>query len=964
MLDIPKIATPSPLGQRLRSWLSLLSLGLALLLLVATYLLMSPPSTAGYSGAIPWGETSVLKRLTDLMSLNGAVATVRGVEIKDFAFHLAAALALLLFAGRALVSGLWPPDRRTVKGAWFLGQVFLVGWVLLSLASSLWSGAPGLSLGQAALYGLALAWAISLSWSLEGRDAPRLLGGYVVIAALGAALCVWYFYERNPFHRPGFPIGNPSALAACTLPAILIAGAVLVGWIWTSVRERGTPIRWYVVAAAIALVPLCWCFKLAGSRAAQVGLVAGVAGVLFLRAKRWVRWVVVVTVVVVSGLGAWYFSSGQQDFAMARGATIRVRLYAWRYAAILWSQQPVYGTGAGSYPHLVEALSVGDRVLDPAAFMGGEPIGHAHNELFEVFAEIGLVGGVTFVAGYLATLIAAAALLRESWSPQRRWLLYGLVAGIIALLADSMFGVGLRLPGVPAVFYTLLGTLWALCRSVSKRPVEAGTRMETWLRRMILRRYGLTAASLALAVVAGWLALRDWRGARYEQAADVALRAGEYKVALAYASVAERRLLDPVRKLMANKRAVDCEFARARVAYGQAMAALEQYPATQPASVPASGPDAQVQERLRRAIERCRAAADAAVALNRRAPNFGRTPAVGAQCAEMLAGLHSQAGNADEARAWRIHALQAWRSQRAFRPFDAQTLLALCRYPSLTGDYIGLLRDVLRNGFPPAEWHEALRTGGLAEDFEQTLTAMVRAVGPYDARTDLDTLILSRAPEMYRLSAAWQALHGAYERAASDAGRAAELYQPMRPRFPELYSVALAEQAEYAFQARPDEPRRAVALLREAIHALPAIQTQKYNQMVWPYRLRLVRFLLAAGEEAEAAEVLKPALADDVTVERAMADAYVDLAGMFMQRSPESRPAVEPWLRAALRLQPAHAEAWAWMIVLATEQGDAEAVRTALRDAEEAGVAEPDLEFLRNIALQQMPELFDETEDE
>ena len=33
--------------------------------------------------------------------------------------------------------------------------------------------APGLALGQAALYGLALAWAVSLAWTLEGRDIPR-----------------------------------------------------------------------------------------------------------------------------------------------------------------------------------------------------------------------------------------------------------------------------------------------------------------------------------------------------------------------------------------------------------------------------------------------------------------------------------------------------------------------------------------------------------------------------------------------------------------------------------------------------------------------------------------------------------------------------------------------------------------------------------------------------------------------
>ena len=122
MSEAPKITTGSPPGHRLRSLLSLLTLGLALLLLAATFFLMSPPRGESYPGAVAWREGSLLKHVVDLMSLYGSVATVRGVEIKDFAFHLATVAALLLLAGRALVSGLWPPERRTAKRAWFFNR--------------------------------------------------------------------------------------------------------------------------------------------------------------------------------------------------------------------------------------------------------------------------------------------------------------------------------------------------------------------------------------------------------------------------------------------------------------------------------------------------------------------------------------------------------------------------------------------------------------------------------------------------------------------------------------------------------------------------------------------------------------------------------------------------------------------------------------------------------------------------
>lgn len=920
MLDLPKIATPAPRGHRLRSLLSLLSLGLALVLLVGTFFLMSPPAGGSYPGAIPWRDGSLLKRVTDLMSLYGSVTTIRGVEIKDLAFHLTTTVALLLLAGRALVSALLPPDRRTAKGAWFLAQAFLGAWVLLSLASSRWSGEPDLSRGQAALYGLALAWAVALSWNLESRDVPRILRGYVIIAAVGAALCVWYFHERNPYHRPGFPIGNPSALAACTLPAILITGAVLFGTLWTSSRP-GHALKWSrAVAAAAALLPLCWCFKLAGSRAAWVGLFVGVGGVLFLRAKRWIRLTIVTVLVVLGGVGVWHFSSTTQEFAMARGATIRFRLYAWRYAALLWSQQPVTGKGAGQYPRLASGLSTGDRMLDPAAFMG-EMVEHAHNELFEIFAEIGLVGGVTFVGGFLATLAAASALLRTNLSPERRWLLMGLVAGVIALLADSMFGVGLRLPGVPAVFYTLLGALWAICRSISKLPAAEHAVTDTWLRNMVLRRYGLTAVSLAAALVAGWLALRNWTGVRHEYAAT---HAQDYQAGLANTQAAELHLLDPVRKLIASKHAVDWRFARAQAAYQQATAVIAQYEATRDEQPDDATAKAQVRAEFDTAVERCRTAGTAALKLNYRARNFGRTAAMVAQCAEMLTRLYQQAGDEERAATWRDRAEEAWTYQRLMRPFDIQTLLSLTRYPVPVGNYVELLRDALRNGFPPDQWYQALKAGEKAPNFEKTLTAIVQAVGPYDPQTDLDTLILSRAPEMYRLSAAWKSLQGNHDDAASDAAQAALFYRSMHPRFPELYSVALAEQAEYLFQARPDEPRRSIALLRQAIHALPVIQPQKYAAMVAPYRLRLVRFLIAAGEQTEAAEILQE----------------------------------------VLEHQPDNLQAWMLKTALAMESADAEAVRATLREAEAAGVRGADLEVLRGFVQPKMPELFDTPEDE
>lgn len=926
----PRITSGEPLGQVLRGALSLTSLGLATLLLLATFTLMSPPPGASYPDAIPWRPGSLLRSVTEALSLYGAVATVRGVEIKDFAFHLTTLAALVLLALRALVSALLPPQRRARKGVWFVGQCFLVGWVGVSLASSLWADDPALARGQAGSYGLTLAWALALGWNLEGRDVPRLLWAYLVVAVLGALLCLWYFYERNPYHNPGFPIGNPNSLAACIVPATLLAAAVGLGALLTALRERR--LSWQrPLVAATALLPLCWCLKLTGSLAATVGLTAGAIGLLWLRARRRVRWTVLVVLLILSAMSVGAIRYIQPDllhsFAMSRGPTIRFRLYAWRYAAVLWSQHPFGGVGAGQYPRLANGLSTWDRALDPAAFMG-ELVEHAHNELFEVFAEIGLLGGVTFVAGFLATLAGAAALLRADFSPQRRWLIVGLVAGMLALLADALFGVGPRLPGVPAVLGTLLGTLWAACRAAA--PGQPAENAAPDRRVVLLSRYGLGAGALLAAAATGFLALRNFSGVSHEFAAEVARREGRYQAALPHLRVAEAELLDPVRKLIAAKHAVDCRFANARLAMAELARTLSaaSAPAATGPSQPTTADSPALPEQAAAAGRLCRDAYQAALRLSQRAPNFGYMAAIGAQSAELLAALHEHFGQSSLARQWRLAALRAWQSQRRLRPYHRQTLLRLAdyvrRYRGLTGEYLGLLRDALREGFAPPEWHEALQAGSQTlRDFPQTLAALLQAVGPYTPQTDLDTLILSGAPEMYRLCAAWQAQQGAYASAAAYAARAALLYWPMRPRFPELYSVALSEQAEYLAAADPAQLPQAATLLREALAALPQARTQSARRAAAPYQLRLARVLLELDENERAAALL----------------------------------------RAVRDVRPREPELWELSLLLALEKGQAHAVRRVLRDAERAGLSAAELDALRALAAGKMPELFDAPAD-
>ncbi len=815
--------------------------------MAATFFLISPPRNASFPGAIPWSPTSLLRPVVDALSLFGAYSTIRGVEIKEVAFHGAVAVGLLLLAARILVAARWPSGRPPVRRSWFFAQACLLAWVLLALLSTLWAIDPAAAVGQAALYALALAWALVLAWTLESRDVARLAWAYALLAALAALLCGWYFHERNPAHRPGFPIGNPAGLAGCLMPAALAMAAVLLHALPAALRrEPAAALR--AGAAALLLAALAWGLTLTASRGALLGLLAGVAGWILLVAPRKVR-IWVLAALALGAVAAWFALTQTGAGDGWRSETIRFRMHAWRYAAILWGNRPFAGFGAGAYPALAGTLAAPDRALDPGAFPA-ELVEHAHNELFEVLTEIGLIGGVTFVAGYVATVLAAGELLRAPLTPRRRWMLSGLVAGLLGAIADGMFGVGLRLEGVPAVFFTLLGLLWAACRGVGKAAAPAASEP----RAPAL--WPLLAAGICVigAVLGAALAFRSARAAAADLAALEAARGGEFERAIRLAEPLPGALLDPVRRIESAGRLVRhrLDLARSRTAALQALFATT----TQPSRL-------QADAALSAALGAAESAHGAAVALQQSAPAYLNLLAERAAAAELLVEL-CRLRDPQRAADWYAQAWTAWRLLREARPYDPVALIALTRYPMLVGDYVGLLRDWLRNGFPTPAWFDALQRGQSASGFDKAIDALSQAARPFNAQTDRDALALSSAPEMLRLSAVRAAQRGEFSTAAADAAQAAELYRAMRARYPGLDSVALAEQAEYLFRHDATAAPDCAALVQVALDALPHIQTQKREDLARPFEWRLARYLSAAGREPQAREALERAGVSDV----------------------------------------------------------------------------------------------------
>lgn len=922
------------------------------IVVAAAFFALSPLAGETFSGQIPWGSNSLLRSVTEAMSLWHVLESARGVEIKDIAFHIGAVLI-------ALLAGFWFFFRKTeihfqrhFRQPWFHALILLLLWVGMSFWSATWSSDPPSSISQATLYGFCVAWAAGLALTLRPPQIHAAHLAFCIMIAVAAGLCVWYYHERNPMHRPGFPVGNPATLSASILPGAMLTIAFLsttAAHLWRAAPAgnagRAAPVRVppvvRIMLCATALLAMAWCIWLASSRSTLIGLVVAIGVLAFFRLRtRW-RWAVLVGLLLLLVAAAfWFLALSSQDISMARGATIRYRLYTWRYASELWQRTPSIGQGAGAYPRLAGELSALDRALDPGAFLG-EIVSHAHNEMFEVFAEIGLIGGVTWVGGMVATAYAALRALRFRRNSRAYWPSVAMLATFIGLLADSMFSAGMRLPGLPAIFWTVVGLIWADARAVAREHLASVTDvLDARERPRTLRTIG---AGLACIGASASLAVAAWNnllGVQAEARSVRAARSGNQTEVYQFPARAHLQLLDPVRRLLDRDRRVSALLRESAKAVVECLSGDTDRPpqATAPATRDAACTAAD------KALSAAHAEATELLRITR---GWYRSAAYLAQVAELRVMLLRKTNDAAVAQ-WSRQAYAAWQKQRQWLPYDFQTLMRLTHYPATADAYAALLRDALRSDdLEPQAWRARLAEVAAIPGFATAIDRQLQSASPLTPESDLDLLVGRMIPETYRLAAAWEAQRRNWSSALDLSRTAVEMYQPMRVRFPTMASHALAELAEYQFLSDPGRAAEAVATLRESIAQLPEIQQQKYDDLARPFRETLATCLLAAGELQSAREMRAMALGPDAASDAELSQKLVELSAAFIRASREHRSIIARWLDLALQLQPDNFSAWSWTAWLAAEVGGWQTVDQVLVEARRAGLNEDQIDRIR-----------------
>jgi O-antigen ligase len=212
--------------------------------------------------------------------------------------------------------------------------------------------------------------------------------------------------------------------------------ALLAFFLAPRVWKAMTRVPWWIAVAMLLLSGVALYFTY--TRGAMLGVAAGLA-VLTMR-RSW-KLGALTAVIGIAGVAFLALKAGRED----EGKHDRVprylqtdsdiRLGQWRAASLSFLERPVFGWGYRNFELQSAALKERYGFEKDVVRKRGQPRqvtyfqGHAHNNVLESFASIGVVGGLAFLAFVLCWL-------REAWASRHGLFL---APPVVAFLVSGMF---------------------------------------------------------------------------------------------------------------------------------------------------------------------------------------------------------------------------------------------------------------------------------------------------------------------------------------------------------------------------------------------------------------------------------------------------------------------------------------------------------------------------------------------
>jgi putative inorganic carbon (hco3(-)) transporter len=316
----------------------------------------------------------------------------------------------------------------------------LIGFLVWSAISILWSGSESAAITSLQRYALNLA-LFPIVWvAIYKREHVNWL---IITLIAGTAIAAAYGIVSPPA-APGALDTADAARATGTIGDANQFAAVLVAGLALSLAMAVGPLtNFYVRALSLGTAAMCvMAIFLTLSRGGLVALGVSMIAAVFM-AGRWRPLLTALAVAVAVG-GVVYFTTfasvpAQQRITAISGGTGRVDLWTvgWRMV----QAHPINGIGSGNFPNTSIHYLLRPGATQRADFIVDTPK-VAHNTYLQVLAELGMIGFAMF-AGIaifsLACMIRAARTFARKGDVQLEILARGLFVGLIGLMTADFF---------------------------------------------------------------------------------------------------------------------------------------------------------------------------------------------------------------------------------------------------------------------------------------------------------------------------------------------------------------------------------------------------------------------------------------------------------------------------------------------------------------------------------------------
>lgn len=359
-----------------------------------------------------------------------------------------------------------------------------VATLVIAVISAFVNEAWPLSRGWCFYVACGAMWAVGLATAVGASPSsglPRMALAMIALVAIGACGLTFWHREVLGIQYVRWPIGpltiTGSMAGVWAAMAIgLIAGAMVVR------PHRGL----HLLAALPVLVLTGMLVYVAGRRGSALGMASAVAACAFVimltrlparTARLAVGAGVFAFVIAVGGWLAFQMKSPVREVS----GSIALREAYYGSAARLIGQNPVLGIGPDMTICRVTTDLARERAEHPHV-IHGNTVPALHNEWLQAVLELGLVGGLLYLAIPVAVLLAGArALLRTIRSQPtpagsqatQIVCLFSSLAGLTAIVVIEATSINLRGPVMSALYWTLIGLSVGLAQLLSQHTALA-----------------------------------------------------------------------------------------------------------------------------------------------------------------------------------------------------------------------------------------------------------------------------------------------------------------------------------------------------------------------------------------------------------------------------------------------------------------------------------------------------------